>query len=961
MRPVFKIITISMLALIIVSMLIYANTRRKMMAMNVDDMYRDAVTAVRKHQPDEAIGISTAALSRSPDYADLHIIKGRAYLMKGDHESALRSFSSALRVDPGNREAMEALITTNMSIGQLRAALDQVNRYLKRYPSDRRMMERKFRLLNTLGQGYEAEEMLRMIGEKWPRDSAFAEMNYYYNQERGETFRKAMSYGEALESYKRAVAVKPRDTASLRRIVEIAIMQGQFSEANVYNRQLLRIDSHGLKYLLFASDIALALKDRKGALAYAQHARERYPGDPKARQHFADICLALSASGSPEEKTQYAGLALAAGSSDKSAVLSLIDGYIASGNYETALSRTNAALHQFPNDRDLAARKLTILRKKGSPDESSNYLAVLMKNSPDQDLSREYAEVQLARAKAALKRNDTFMAFRHAQQGLSSGEDVEDLKMFLVGLFTMRGQYDSAIAHLDGLYREDQGNEQYLFRKAGLLEAQKKHAEAAALTERVYGMDPVNPRYKQALADQLLGIATQSAREGDYGKVVSNASKVLSLDPRQHDAWIYLSNAYFAGARPDSALLTVKEALRYFPGDSLLTVKSSTLLQANGQHLAAVQTIRGLRNRFPSDPLLTEVYMDEMKLTGKYYQRKDQWDSSLAVFRTLYLEQPRDSFTLENLAAIHFVNESYDSVVRYASIGLSVYPDNEYLLLKKALAEQHLKRYADAYVTAKHLYRISPGNSAYRDYVDEIRTKSFRNRIGIARLQSWYPQSKQTASFTGLSYMRQFNRGSVTTTLNYAERTAANGFQAEIDAYVYHGTKYYSNITAAAANTAAFPDLRLNYSLFRQFKRAWEGEIGARYLKLHADSALVLSGVLSGAKSIGNVFVNLRGYLTTMDGRLYHSYTLTGRYYLNDHADYLNAVVGIGTAPDDRSIEFNYNRFADFVSKSFALGYKKSFRGGFIFNTSLAWYNRRLTESKSQDQFDFFISLAKGF
>ncbi len=81
----------------------------------------------------------------------------------------------------------------------------------------------------------------------------------------------------------------------------------------------------------------------------------------------------------------------------------------------------------------------------------------------------------------------------------------------------------------------------------------------------------------------------------------------------------------------------------------------------------------------------------------------------------------------------------------------------------------------------------------------------------------------------------------------------------------------------------------------------------------------------------------------------YPSYQLTARQYLNNKNDYLSAIAGLGSIPDDQSLNYNFNNFSGFVSKSVGIGFQKKNSGvKLLFRLSIIiltyrWHPQRLS------------------
>lgn len=234
------------------------------------------------------------------------------------------------------------------------------------------------------------------------------------------------------------------------------------------------------------------------------------------------------------------------------------------------------------------------------------------------------------------------------------------------------------------------------------------------------------------------------------------------------------------------------------------------------------------------------------------------------------------------------------------------------------------------------------------------------NRIGLQHLQSFYDNGQDPSFISGVEYMRRLkNKSTLIGRVNYAHRTAGDGWQGELETYWTHSPKYYSYASVSFSKGLVFPQWKAGYSLFRNFNKGWEADLGYRFLRAEDINMHSLSwGV---GKYVGNYWINLHGYLIRDADKTHQSYRLSARYYLNDQLDYVTAMLFTGTSPDDRSRNFNYNSFSSFISKGFGLGYKKSFGSKYQGLIIGSYNNQKIADNAYLNQVDISVSLYRNF
>lgn len=94
---------------------------------------------------------------------------------------------------------------------------------------------------------------------------------------------------------------------------------------------------------------------------------------------------------------------------------------------------------------------------------------------------------------------------------------------------------------------------------------------------------------------------------------------------------------------------------------------------------------------------------------------------------------------------------------------------------------------------------------------------------------------------------------------------------------------------------------------------------------------------------------------------IYSSFTLTTRYYLNKHQDYVSLVAGLGTNPDDRSRLVQFPQLAGLLTRSVGTGYQKTFKYRTTLGLFGTWINQKISNTIFQNQYDIYVTLQRKF
>ncbi len=942
---------------VLISLFYYVKDKKNKPAVSSDDLLKAALIEIRDHKNyTKAIELSKQALISTPDYTDLQVTLGRAYLLNGNTDSAKFYLNKAVAANSNNGDAFAYLFNISMQEKDTAAALQYLTTYISHHPEDEKNSLKRYALLLQYRQYENAESAYRSFIERFPRDSIRAAAFDYWKTT-AVMQHKSGNLADAYKSYRKALRYDPADTATLLKLITLEIYYKDYEAAKHYNDILLRTDSTNRIYLVSASSISESLNDHALAAEYAGKAFALNPKDKLAEKNLIDLYLASAKESTPENKIRYAKLILNVRPSQKEALLYAINGYLELKQNRDALSITERALTYYPSDKIFIDKKVGILFETKNYAACADYLESVLIQYPNNHFIKEYDDVALSLATEFIRNKKWTDALTTIQKGLNYNKNNRGLLEQLVNVYASLDMTAEAIVIDDQLISLDHNNAAYLFKKAGLLEKEQHFSEASGITYSLLMQYPAITEYKTAYIDELTNEEKYQLSQQQWDKVVELYNKVSAVSKPGYFSLLYGLTAYSETGDQQHALLLIDTALSSYPNDSLFLVKRSLANVSLQNFSTALGIDHSLLLRYPSDTSLQKMYLDQLYTAGKYYEKENN-DTALSVFFTAFAFAPKDTFALQNLSAIYFVKRKYDSAAYYADLGLQLDSNNEYLLMKRASSYEQLKNYKEAFVSADRLSKINASANLI-DYAAYLKNKTYLNQLGVSHLQSFFSSPGQYASVTGIQYMCRFTKGSVTAKLNLGSRLAGTAVQAGLDAYYTHNSKYYSNAFINWSPGTAFPYWQAGYSLFRTFTKGWEAELGARYIGF--DSVNNYSAVVSVGKYFDNTWLNLRGFYTTDSKNWYQSYLLSARQYLNDKGDYISALAGLGGIPDDQSLNYNLSHSSGFVSKTIGAGFQKSFRYRTTLNASFNYTNLQVSSSVKLNQYDFYITLLRNF
>ncbi|RYZ54814.1 MAG: YaiO family outer membrane beta-barrel protein [Sphingobacteriales bacterium] len=302
-------------------------------------------------------------------------------------------------------------------------------------------------------------------------------------------------------------------------------------------------------------------------------------------------------------------------------------------------------------------------------------------------------------------------------------------------------------------------------------------------------------------------------------------------------------------------------------------------------------------------------YTDVRVFIGRIYTWNNQPDSARLMFDTVINSGKAGADLFSAYTDLEYWNNKDSAALNTVSRGLIQFPGDVPLLYRKALIFNKLKDYRSAALVLDTVLSIDRGHAEARALSMRIRENISLNRIGVRYDYVYFDRQFADAwHLASIDYTRQTKLGSLTARINYANRFARTGLQYELDAYPSISRTFYGYLNIGFSDSAGvFPKYKGGASLYANLPKAFEGELGVRYL-FFTDPTYIYTVYLG--KYYKSFLFGARTYLSRKSGKLAQTYNVSGRYYFGGADDYFSLTLGAGISPDDRLTNVQYDLFA---------------------------------------------------
>ncbi len=354
-------------------------------------------------------------------------------------------------------------------------------------------------------------------------------------------------------------------------------------------------------------------------------------------------------------------------------------------------------------------------------------------------------------------------------------------------------------------------------------------------------------------------------------------------------------------------------------------------------------------------------YADIDIFLGRIYAWNHDYDSARIHFTKVLKANPSNEDASIAFADLEYWNDHYQNGLDICNKALTYHPQSEDLLLRKAKNLKALKQYKEAGLITDELLQKNQQNTAAHALATSLKDETSVNKITVSYENSSFDKQYDKAWHLGsISYGRHTKFGTVIGRVNYANRFATGGLQAEVDAYPHISKTFYAYVNFGySGNSSVFPNYRAGFSLYANLPNSFEAELGLRYLYFSSATNIYTAAI---GKYWKNFLFTARTYITPSVSDVSQSYSINTRYYLKGADDYIGLTLGTGISPDDNNQNIQYsNKQNKLSSKKISASFDHTFLKWNIISISAGLINQEYQPSVKGNQFNFSVGLSHRF
>jgi tetratricopeptide (TPR) repeat protein len=643
---------------------------------------------------DQALDLVNASIALDGRNPSALALKAGLLLALKDSPGAIREAQAALDVDPHNTEALMVLAIERLARGDTDGALSVLERpgtQIK--PEDEFVIQLlKLQILEKAGDWKQMEVLLRKMIDLYPFEAAFQRnlINLYVKQQR---------YDDAERELRALSAAKPSDAAAGMDVVRFLL---QFKGPNAARQEVMaRINAGGqvvryqfaLAELDFKQgDVADSTRLLESLIGSALSPEDKLAAQVKLaqiqfQQQKFDIAESLVSSVLHTDSRNIDGLKLRAALR------------LQQGRLDVAIADLRQALDDQPRSTDLMLLLATAYERNGSIElaekeyadatrisdfnvgVSLNYVAFLQRRG-----NIEHAEDVLIQLTQRWPNNVAVLSaladVRLARQNWIGAQEVaEAIKRIgktqglgdqvLAAALSGQGKYSDSIRILEGLQSAAPAAVQPMAALVNTLVRAQKLDEAVSFLQAALKTNPAN-----AEAHVLLGFVQLLKHEPD--QAIQSFKTAIERQPKDMVGYNALADFYARNRNLDEAEKVIRAGLQQQPDSFAMHLKYANLLEAKGDHEAAIAEYEGLLKQDPGSliaannlaSLLSDRRADKASLERAYSLAATLRKSQIPAFK-------------DTLGWIDYLRGDYKSATGLLEEAAAALPD-------RAIVQYHL-------------------------------------------------------------------------------------------------------------------------------------------------------------------------------------------------------------------------------------------------------------------------------
>lgn len=666
----------------------------------------------------DALAQCRHALKIDPKNKRAQLVAARVLTWKGEYAKALTHYEAYLENDPENNKVRLEYANTLSMAGRYDDAVMQFN-----YLSKRRDL--RDQSLLGLAQAYyhakrytDAAAVVDVILRRDP-NNAFAW------RLRGLIFAEQRRINEAVEAFKKAIEINPKDEeAKLFLARAYAMNEATYPEAVAAYREVLKSQPDNVEVRTELARIYSYANNHMMAIEQYQELLKQHPDNVKVR---TELVRALLKAERYEEAVVESEKLLKVVPDDIDARLLMAEVLVDAGRYEEAIDMYDGILEDKPN---------YLLAMVGLGWAHHKFSLAQVKHGEKLQAQIETQMLGVVdRIRWLFTRMSEVLHFNKAitilNKAAKKHPDATEPHLRLAEVYSQHKAYKSSVENYEAALKRDPRSVDAYLGMSWVYSQMGDHQKSVDAIRRAAQIDPSNIEVLGGLGDayayqqdivqaiealekavvikfadlelhrRLANLYAQNRKY--YPKAIRECTFILEQDPSDDDTRLLLARVLSWNEQYDESLEVYDQLLAKRPDDQSLYLEMMKVKVYSSSSDEVVAELREVINQDPND--------DNARLAlAQAYQVHNDFDLAEKEYRTVLKNDPKNSHAHLGLATIYREQEEFDrAVIEYREV-LSTNPDSAEAYYGLGVIDRRNGRYERAVSMQKKVLELDPSN-----------------------------------------------------------------------------------------------------------------------------------------------------------------------------------------------------------------------------------------------------------
>lgn len=511
----------------------------------------------------------------------------------------------------------------------------------------------------------------------------------------------------------------PKRVDSRHYLLNIDIQQKRYASAVCYANELLEITPYSKTLWFRKIDLYHLMDNTIEANRETRRLYQIFPEDEEIRRMYNNVlkddARRMNKTGDITNAVKQYEDALRINKRDQESYLNLINLYIRSGNFQSALATADRGLNELPGNKAILDKKISVLEALHEYPRAMDIVQAQMRKG-DNGYYRQLMKYLTAEAARHYKNSDPYELYGKLYEQDKSNIEAREYRL---NTAISRGYFADAQEMLTPALKSDPNNKELLSKQLYVHESRHDKQGQRNIIERLYKLYPQDSDIRDKYDAITFDDAKAEFATGNYKGALPVFLRLSAHPVYGRPAGNYLYATYLAQKSYPRALEQINRLIDSYPGEQENILKKIDLLADMGNYEEAFFMADSFAKQNPGNDEYRYMLNDIGAEYIKQLIEKEDYGTMKIVADTVLASGVKDLQAYNYAISARLLMADYAGAQALIQEALLQYPDNKELKLKEAGVYSQSGNHEKAVEVLRKLVAAYPYNSTYKNSLVE--------------------------------------------------------------------------------------------------------------------------------------------------------------------------------------------------------------------------------------------------